>query len=119
MDGTISLVLLEERFERYMVGQQRSDATRTHYKYTFKDFHQFLAETDRPATLASLNVDSIREFSIWLADTPTRAWRRSTTRVGLLHAAPCRSACKGHAKPRSEGETQRRRSPMSGQSGRG
>lgn len=86
MDTTISLIDLEDRFDRHMVGEQLSPNTRQHYRYTFKDFHQFLIETKRDATLSALTVEAIRDFSIWLATTPTRAWRGKTTReVQSIH----------------------------------
>ncbi len=86
VDTTISLIALEERFDRHMIGEQLSSNTRTHYRYTFKDFHQFLTDTNRAQTLCSLNAESIREFSIWLATTPTGAWRGKTKReVQSIH----------------------------------
>jgi site-specific recombinase XerD len=80
MDTNIELTELEDAFDRHMEASGRSKNTRKHYHYTVKDFHQFLMETNRAATLYSLNADCIREFSIWLSSTPTRAWRGSTQR---------------------------------------
>ena len=86
MDTTQTLDELIRLFDRHMEASGRSNNTRIHYQYTFKDFAQFLADTNRAATLYSLNAEAIREFSIWLTDTPTRAWRGKTKReVQSIH----------------------------------
>jgi integrase/recombinase XerC len=64
-----------------------SPKTIEHYRSTFLDFDRFLAATDRPRTSASLDSATLQAFSQWLVDTPTRAWRRETTRsISSVHA---------------------------------
>jgi site-specific recombinase XerD len=64
-----------------------SPKTIDHYRSTFLDFDRFLAATGRPRTSASLDSGTLQAFSQWLVDTPTRAWRRETTRsISSVHA---------------------------------
>ncbi|MDP9411198.1 MAG: tyrosine-type recombinase/integrase [Chloroflexota bacterium] len=74
------LVDLEQRFFAHQRARNHAPKTLQHYASSFKDFHRFLAETRRPETLASLTTETLRAFSTWLAETPTRVWRGNTRR---------------------------------------
>lgn len=68
------------RFAAMQGARHLSPKTVQHYRSTFRDLDRFLAETGRPRTSASLDAATIRAFSQWLIDTPTRPWRQDTTR---------------------------------------
>lgn len=86
MHETTDLTAAEGLFLAAHRRQNRSEKTIEHYRSTFKDWHRYLGETDRPSTVAVLTTESIRAFADWLAATPTRVWRGSTTRsVSGIH----------------------------------
>ncbi|CAN5749874.1 hypothetical protein BH24CHL4_BH24CHL4_09740 [soil metagenome] len=71
---------LRDRFTASQRARNLSPQTIQHYAYSFKDFDSFLLDTGRPGTVESLDSESLRAFSQWLIDTPTRTWRNSTVR---------------------------------------
>jgi site-specific recombinase XerD len=72
---------LEQQFLDSQVARNHSYKTLAHYRSSFRSFHQFLDEGDRPLTDQSLTKEAIRAYAAWLKETPTRGWRGSNERT--------------------------------------
>ncbi len=81
MEPHYSLTTLEEQFLRNDEALGRSPATRNRYVATFTLFHRFLCSADLPTPSAALTTETLRQFALWLRQTPIRAQRGTTVRA--------------------------------------
>jgi integrase/recombinase XerC len=74
------LAHVESVFLRRLQTLGRSPNTIKHYESTFALLHRFFDEHGIDHAVSSLTNDAMNEFVLWLRDTPSKAWRGSTTR---------------------------------------
>lgn len=79
MEDATPLIDLEAAYIHYHQSEGHSRATWTRHESTYKLLHRFLSESGLPMDSRSLSTDAMRQFAIWLQETPTERSNRGDT----------------------------------------